>query len=79
MRQVRKVRVGASELVSWPASATPRVVETGPTLATVDRRPAQNTYDSAKPIWATIIIRYMWVQEGWFSVAASSSGRRTSR
>ncbi len=36
-------------------------------------------YASANPICATNIITYMWVQEGWFSVRARSSGRRTMR
>jgi len=38
------------------------------------------TYASANPACADIISRYMWVQAGWFSVRASSSGlRRRSR
>lgn len=32
---------------------------------------------AAKPTCATNIITYMWVQDGWFSVRARSSGRRT--
>jgi hypothetical protein len=36
-------------------------------------------YARAKPIWAANIITYMWVHEGWFSVRARSSGRRTMR
>jgi hypothetical protein len=34
-------------------------------------------YATANPTWAAIIIRYMWRQLGWFSVAVSSSGFRT--
>ena len=35
------------------------------------------TYATANPTCAAIIIRYMWRQDGWFSVAVSSSGLRT--
>ena len=31
------------------------------------------------PTWAVSIIRYMWVQEGWFSVDARASGSRRIR
>ena len=42
-------------------------------------RVACTTYAKANPIWATNIMTYMWVQEGWFSLRESSSGRRTMR
>ena len=34
----------------------------------------QTTYATTKPIWATIIIRYMCVHDGWFSTSASAAG-----
>ncbi len=40
---------------------------------------AYSTYASAKPTWATNIIRYMCAHETWFASTASSSGRRSIR
>ena len=33
-------------------------------------------YAAANPTCASIIIRYMWVHDGWFSLVASASGSR---
>ena len=51
-------------------------------FTTLDRRPGlrpapvRTRRPGRSPTCATIIIRYMCVHDGWFSVVASSSGRR---